>query len=518
VAVGDFNGDGRPDLAVAASKSTFVTVLLNATPVGDATPSFSGQQALQVGNTPYAVAVGDFNGDGRSDIAVINGGDKTVSVLMNTTPAGVSNPSFTAQQTFAVGSGPDAVAVADFNGDGRPDLVVVNGSSSGTVSVLLNTAAAGASDPSFTAQQTFAVGSLPDAVAVADFNGDGRPDVAVANYTVNANVSLSVLENTTAALSAVASFAAQQTFYAGSNPAALAVAELGIDGRPDLVAASYTSGMLTELSGLTKPVPSTVPVVVATFGNQGVKEYNRATFSWVQLTPSSATLLAADAQGDIVGEFPGYGLQLYRPAAGWVQINGVDATALAMDPQGDVVAQFPGYGVGEYLPAAGWHTSTQANAALLAMDSHGDIVGDFPGHGVYLYQPATGWGTQPLNGVDATALAMDPQGDVVASFHGYGVGEYRPTTGWKTLRTLEAQALAMDALGDVTADLVGGGVSVYHPSSNWQVLSFANTALVQMGANGDVFAAFAGYGVQEYDPYRGWYSLYGPDPSALVVA
>jgi hypothetical protein len=88
--------------------------------------------------------------------------------------------SFLAQQTFAVGTSPTYEAVGDFNGDGKPDLVEVN-SGDKTVSVLLNTAAAGAGGAVFAAQQTLAVGAVPNGVVVADFNGDGKPDLAVAN-------------------------------------------------------------------------------------------------------------------------------------------------------------------------------------------------------------------------------------------------------------------------------------------------------------------------------------------------
>jgi hypothetical protein len=111
---------------------------------------------------------------------VANVGSNTVSVLLNTTAPGGTTPSYAPQQTFAAGSGPVSVTLADVSGDGRPDLVVANFNSS-TVSVLLNMTRPGATTPSFAAQQTFATGSEPFSVAVADFNGDGKPDLAVAN-------------------------------------------------------------------------------------------------------------------------------------------------------------------------------------------------------------------------------------------------------------------------------------------------------------------------------------------------
>src|SRR5438067_331231 len=103
-----------------------------------------------------------------------------VALGMPATPATAGPPAaFTAQQTFATGLGPNSVAVGDFNGDGKPDLAVAN-LSSNTVSVLL-----GNGDGTFAPQQTFATGSSPYSVAVGDLNGDGLPDLAVSDANSN---------------------------------------------------------------------------------------------------------------------------------------------------------------------------------------------------------------------------------------------------------------------------------------------------------------------------------------------
>src|SRR4029077_1191929 len=102
--------------------------------------------------------------------------------------------SFAAQQTFATGTQPDAIAIADLNGDGKPDLIVADDTSAGTVSVLLNKTAPGATVPSFASHVDFAVGSNPTSIAVADLNGDGIPDLVVANSGSN---TVSVLLNAT---------------------------------------------------------------------------------------------------------------------------------------------------------------------------------------------------------------------------------------------------------------------------------------------------------------------------------
>jgi hypothetical protein len=510
--VADVNGDGRPDLVIANFGDKTVSVLLNTTPTGSSTLSFAAQRTFAAGAGPSLLSAADFNGDGRPDLAVPNAGDKTVSVLLNTTPAGANTPSFTTQQTFAAGTFPQAVAPADVNGDGRPDLATIN-EADATVSVLLNTTAAGAGSASFTAQQSFAVGNVPTGMTEADIDGDGRPDFAVTNY---ADSTVSVLLNTSVPGAGTASFAAQRTFAVGTTPQGVAAADINGDGRPDLAVANSGNKTLSVLPDTTAPFASTTPVVVGQFGGQGVWEFNRTLGTWVQLTPANASRLAADPRGDVVAEFPSYGVWMYKPTTGWKQINGVDATLLAIDPAGDVVAQFPGYGVGEFLPSTGWRSLTAANASLLAIDARGDVAGEFPGYGIWLYKPAVGW--KQINGVDAALLAMSPAGAVVASFHGFGVGEFTTMGGWSSLNGVEARALSVGASGEVFAEFAGFGVGEYLPASGWRSLTGADAAALAAGGQGSVFGAFAGYGVWEFDPYRGWVQLTAADASLLAVA
>jgi hypothetical protein len=260
VAVTDLNGDGKPDLVVANYGDGTVSVLLNGTAPGATTVSFFPQQTFAVGAKPQAVAVVDLNGDGSPDLAVTNNSASgTVSVLLNTTPGGSATASFAAPQTFAVGANPQSLAIADLNGDGVPDLVVANDASPGSVSVLLNTTAPGASTPSFAGQETFAVGNGPVSIAAADLNGDGRPDVTVANVS---DASVSVLLNTTVAGATTASFAAQQSFAVGGNPRSVTVRDLNGDGRPDLAVSNSSDGTTSVLLNTT-PAGAAAPTFAA---------------------------------------------------------------------------------------------------------------------------------------------------------------------------------------------------------------------------------------------------------------
>ena len=172
VALGDFNSDGKQDLAVVNNQGTggsFVAVLL-----GDGAGGFGAATNFGVGFQAQSVAVGDFNGDGKQDLAVVNegnNGNSNVSVLL-----GDGTGNFSSAGTFDAGYVSRSVAVGDFNGDGKQDLVVAN-EGSDSVSVLLGDGAG-----NFSAPNNFSAGVSPVSVAAGDFNSDGMQDLAVANY------------------------------------------------------------------------------------------------------------------------------------------------------------------------------------------------------------------------------------------------------------------------------------------------------------------------------------------------
>ncbi len=166
VVVGDFDGDGHPDLAAANRASADLSVLL-----GRGDGSFLPQVRFRTGWEPVAVATGDFNGDGHLDLATANRQSGDVSILM-----GLGDGGFAPERRFPSGGSPLSLAAGDFNSDGRPDLIVLNESAS-TLSLL-----PGRGDGTFDPGIPVGRFMFPEAFTTGDFNADGRIDLAVADY------------------------------------------------------------------------------------------------------------------------------------------------------------------------------------------------------------------------------------------------------------------------------------------------------------------------------------------------
>lgn len=161
IAVGDFNGDGKQDLAVANQGSANVTILL-----GNGDGTFQQAREIGVNGTPAFVAVGDFNGDRKLDLAVAEGLANIVLIFL-----GNGDGSFQAPEQFNTDISADYVAVADFNNDTRSDLLV---STEGSVGILLGIGDGRFQSPIVTPIAYATAGY----VAIGDFNQDGKLDVA----------------------------------------------------------------------------------------------------------------------------------------------------------------------------------------------------------------------------------------------------------------------------------------------------------------------------------------------------
>jgi hypothetical protein len=210
---------------------------------------FLPQQTFDSGSGASNVTATDINGDGRLDLVVANSNASSISVLLNTSVPGSAVVTFATRVAFDTGSSPNSLSAADVNGDGVPDLIVANYVDD-TVSVLLNTTAPGATVPSFASQQVFGVGTYPASVAMADVNGDGRSDIIVANYI---DSTLSVLMNLTAPGASTSTFAEQKVFATEANPSSVTCADVNADGRPDLVTANLYGDSVSVLINTATP-------------------------------------------------------------------------------------------------------------------------------------------------------------------------------------------------------------------------------------------------------------------------
>jgi hypothetical protein len=169
VAIGDFNSDGKRDLAVASEDNDTVSVLLGR---GDGT--FKKHKDFKAGNDPYGIAVGNFNGDRKQDIAIADNDAARVSVLR-----GRGDGTFRPAQKYDVGDSPFFLAAGDLNRDGRPDLITPNNSSSNVSVVLAKHDGTFAAAHDYTITDPGPTASYPVSVEIGNFNGRGAPDLAV---------------------------------------------------------------------------------------------------------------------------------------------------------------------------------------------------------------------------------------------------------------------------------------------------------------------------------------------------
>jgi len=236
ITTGDFNGDGKLDIAVANQYCSETNQICDSISVllGNGAGTFLPASNYAAGPYPQAIATGDFNGDNKLDLVVANSTDPgTVSILL-----GNGNGSFQSPIAYGTGSTPGAVVVGDFNHDNRLDLVVANfiNSVSGSISVLL-----GKGDGSFYTKTNYAAGKYPESLAVGDFNEDNNLDLAVARES--GVVVLLGNSNGT--------FQSATTIASATEPESVTVGDFNQDGHADIAVVQDTSpGSILVLRGL----------------------------------------------------------------------------------------------------------------------------------------------------------------------------------------------------------------------------------------------------------------------------
>ncbi|HLG93272.1 MAG TPA: VCBS repeat-containing protein, partial [candidate division Zixibacteria bacterium] len=186
--------------------------------------------SYDVGNTPASIVAADLDGDGRPDLVVANFGNGTVSVLRNH-----GDGTFASKVDYSIGlpfSYPKAVFAADFTGDGKPDVSVAN-SGTHTVRILKNNG-----DGTLSANVEYGTGDYPTSVIGTDLNGDGKPDLAVASTFNTVSVLLNNGDGT---------FRAKVDYGTGIYPTSVIGADLDGDGKADLAVANSDDNTVSVL-------------------------------------------------------------------------------------------------------------------------------------------------------------------------------------------------------------------------------------------------------------------------------
>jgi len=462
LAVGDINGDGKPDVVATSVGTNTVSVML-----GNGLGNFDPGNEYPAGLSPWAVAIGDLNGDGRPDLVVANEGGNSVSVFLQNNTGG-----FQPRTDYPTGAAPVSLALADLNGDGKLD-VVTSDSGPGTVSVLL-----GNGDGTLGARTAYGQFAIPAGLAVGDLNCDGIPDLVVAD---RGDSTASVLLG-----NGGGTFLPQASYPTGWHPVAVALGDLNGDGLPDLAVArddSVATGVVLwgHPDGTLGPKVSfdagPHPVAVAIGDLDG------------DLQPD---LVFSDAStSKTVSVVPGFGGGGFGPREihPVFDIGNVAPGALAVeDVNGDgrkdivfanmstsVFFVFYGRGAGSFTAHSDFTTASNP-MAVAAGDFNGDgnpdlVTANYGSNSVSLllgngsggFGPKTDFatGSQP-RGIAVGDLNGDGKLDMVVAntsansisiFLGNGSGGFGPRNNYPTLSTPRGVAVA-DLNGDGKPDVV----------------------------------------------------------------
>ncbi|MEX1275436.1 MAG: FG-GAP-like repeat-containing protein [Bacteroidota bacterium] len=228
LAVVDLDGDGKPDLIASNADDNTVSVYRNTGSVG--VIMLGARQDIAAGTTPHSIAVGDFDADGKQDLAFVNSTGLSFSILQNTSTSGVI--SFAARRDYALPADPKGLALGDFDADGGIDVAV---GFPAEIRVFRSTGSF-----NFASPVILAVTNTLEALAASDFNNDQKPDIAAVSSGANL---LTVFQNASSPGSI--SFGGGVGYTTGVFPRAIVAGDLNNDSRVDLIVANNSGNTVS---------------------------------------------------------------------------------------------------------------------------------------------------------------------------------------------------------------------------------------------------------------------------------
>ncbi|HTS67720.1 MAG TPA: FG-GAP-like repeat-containing protein, partial [Terriglobia bacterium] len=419
LAAGDFNGDGKLDLVFTTStyQAAVTDVLL-----GNGDGTFPSQPIL-AGAAASVLATGDFNGDGKLDLAYIPApyyGIDSIGIML-----GNGDGTFSLRTDYATAASPMAAVAGDFNGDGKPDLAVPinNGQfNPGAVSVFINNG-----DGTFQPPVNYSIGNPPQAIVAGDFNGDGIPDLAVVNTGNPQQSVVSILLG-----NGNGTFQAHVDFAVGMAGVSLVAGDFNGDGRLDLAVAGgvYNSstgsqGAIALLLGngngtIQAPVIVTVPNTMYSLDGLATGDFNHDGRLDLAATDGVNHLYVLLGNGDGTFTAPVTYTTSAAGALAAADFNGDGNVDLAAPEwQGYSIGVMLGNGDGTFQTAVPYSAGDIGNS-LIAADFNGDGKPDLVSGGTILLNNGDGTFGPPYN---FPAANMELYGVAAADFNSDGAAD-----------------------------------------------------------------------------------------------